>query len=951
MHQKLYRLLLAASLPFAMNGLSYGQANLPDPFPHPPSASGSYYENRGQIIDEQGNLHPEIKFYTEKTFPAIFLADDKVSFVSFWQADTVSSPGAVDSIARIDMRFVCNKGVLKPTSPLVPPCGEIGSYEQVNDHLNYYLAHCGTGIEDVLGYSRVVYHDAYPDIDVHFYSNAWAPKIYFVVKPGGDPNDILLELEGQDSIKTLTSGSLAVYLRSWSLQFPQAFSYQIDGSNNTTIMPWLPTWNHAGGGMIDISVGTYNPAETLVIAIGGAEEMPTAIDNLGWSVYYGGSGEERYPRSFANDNNVLYHAMSVRGGGDFLSEPGEEAPYVLQNLWGSGADWYVSRFDPDGVRKWGTYYGHRGEEVVTAIEEQFPGENEGSLWVAGGSLSDSMNLGTAAANFRQLAGGGLSVGNNMDGLLGCFAKSNGKLEYATFFGARYGSCDIVDISIDNVSNRLYFVGNIKNDPANSFYNPTVFNNNCSAQTTGSFPLCSGTGRYFQGSLFTPYNNGEGFIAELNLNNKSLAWSTLFGGNGHDQIYSVLKVHNDNENSLYIGGATGALPSGEEDYPSPITSNSNQYFPLADPGGSAFFQSSVAGRNFFISKFNGSHQLEWSTFLGHSEGGISDLAMNSEGKLYFTGFDSDRIFEAPSNSPSPNASGYVPVYTDGTSYAQIAPLTNSTTLIGRFNADLSLGWSAVLPGPTNLLDNYTGGANVTFYGPSIAIDKDDRIFWANYLQLCEPEAYDSDGNYFLEKNASDGTTHPWPFDGYLMVFKNDETINWSTFFGGDIQPAPGLTSMDATCDVSVAGSQYLYLTGVTGCSNSPYKECLNAVPGSYCDESYNYGSDCYISRFDITDLPDPEPLSVSDISHQGKKVVVYPNPAYNRITIGFSNDFKAAKASVSIIDATGRILKKTDFQAQTGINQFSLDISGIAAGLYIVEIGGNFGKVSTKFNKL
>lgn len=162
------------------------QANLPDPMSAPPSNSNFYYENHGQIVDENGNLHPEIRYYTEHTYPEMYLADDKISFVATKMADT-NIIGDVDSIGRIDLQFLCNKqaknqSTEKPSAFV--PCGVMQAFEPSTDHLNYYLPQCPNGITNVPGYARVVYENAFPNIDVHFYSNAVSTKVYFVVKPG-----------------------------------------------------------------------------------------------------------------------------------------------------------------------------------------------------------------------------------------------------------------------------------------------------------------------------------------------------------------------------------------------------------------------------------------------------------------------------------------------------------------------------------------------------------------------------------------------------------------------------------------------------------------------------------------------------------------------------------------------------------------------------------------------
>ncbi len=137
------------------------QGQLPDPIPEPPSGSHFYYENLGQIVDSEGNPVPEIKFYTERSSPTLYLADDKVSFVhhkvdtNFW----VNPDSArIDTSYRLDMSFVCWEPAAIRSEYM---CGSLLESEPGGDYLNYYLPHCPQGITDVAGFSRVAYLDAF----------------------------------------------------------------------------------------------------------------------------------------------------------------------------------------------------------------------------------------------------------------------------------------------------------------------------------------------------------------------------------------------------------------------------------------------------------------------------------------------------------------------------------------------------------------------------------------------------------------------------------------------------------------------------------------------------------------------------------------------------------------------------------------------------------------------
>ncbi|OJV52306.1 MAG: hypothetical protein BGO31_05605 [Bacteroidetes bacterium 43-16] len=364
--------------------LIFGQSTLPEPVPESPSNSGFYYENQGQVTDHLGTVRPDVLYYTERTYPSVYLMKDKVAFWDMVQGDT--SVAAPDTLRRIDMQFICDKqGGGRASGGMMPPCATLQEYEISQDHLNYYLPHCGTGITDVKGYARIVYENVFPDIDVHLYSNAYGPKMYFVIRPGGNAADIQLKFEGQDSIAAISS-VLKMFLGSWRMSLPLAYAYEIDSSNTSTLLGWQAIWQHSGGGYVNILPGSYDTSNTLVIAVGAGGGTPLSQQNLDWSVYYGAAGEQRDGQIDADDNSV-YHGMTEHGN-DFPAQIGQS--YPQQTGIAFTGDWCLSRFS-NTVRRWCTYYGGSSVDKLTALKVYKGTDAEvvrtGDLWVAGTTIS------------------------------------------------------------------------------------------------------------------------------------------------------------------------------------------------------------------------------------------------------------------------------------------------------------------------------------------------------------------------------------------------------------------------------------------------------------------------------------------------------------------------------------------------------------------------------------
>jgi PKD repeat protein len=66
---------------------------------------------------------------------------------------------------------------------------------------------------------------------------------------------------------------------------------------------------------------------------------------------------------------------------------------------------------------------------------------------------------------------------------------------------------------------------------------------------------------------------------------------------------------------------------------------------------------------------------------------------------------------------------------------------------------------------------------------------------------------------------------------------------------------------------------------------------------------------------------------------------YPNPASGKINFDWISS-ESEKVTVTIFKSTGQVTFKQDFQmVQSGINQLTIDISGLSSGLYLIQFSG------------
>jgi hypothetical protein len=159
-----------------------------------------------------------------------------------------------------------------------------------------------------------------------------------------------------------------------------------------------------------------------------------------WGTYYDGLGDTQ-PNSCATDaSGNVYMAGQVFQ--ELLPDSGISTPGAHQTTYGGGfTDAFLVKFDPNGVRQWGTYYGGSGLEEGTSCAI----DPSGNVYMAGHTGSTT-GIATAGAHQTVFGGGGL------DGFLVCF-NSSGVRQSGTY----YGECFVSDCATD-ASGNVYMAG-------------------------------------------------------------------------------------------------------------------------------------------------------------------------------------------------------------------------------------------------------------------------------------------------------------------------------------------------------------------------------------------------------------------------------------------------------------------------------------------------------------
>lgn len=694
-----------------------------------PNATRLYYPNKGQLKNTGDTLVPEIKFYTNNTYPRFYFKNTIQSYV-FSHIDTVAATN--DTIQRIDLKFT-NSSESSKIYPLE---------EQHQDYLNYFLAHTPSeGVTNVFGNQKLIVSNLYTNIDLMCSSNDKGIKYYFIVKPGGDMRDIKWEFSGATSYSLNGSSNfLSINSLIGSITFDKPIAYQLTSANATVaVTSFSPSWTVDGSSnKYKFNDGAYTSSLTLVIEVdqGNGTNSAAANNDMDWSTFYGSSGNNTDNfNSISSDKNGNINICGVTSSNNFPLLGANTQPSAGQE------DAVVLRFNKNGVRRWATCYGG--------------GSNDGASSGVFDTLSNYYMTGKALAlvAFPSTQPIGAFVDNTYNGNTDFYiAKFDtlGKLRWATLYGAG-GDDNSSKINIDGNGN-LFVVGSVNygafplvpkinafnstkgisfimkftptlqldwvtrygyktTSPYYGFINSIAFDDVNDVYITGS-ASDSLRPKFLAGaSNDTTYNgsagNPDAFLTVFNSNTDTIVWSTFIGGSGMD-VGRELKFVKGN---MYLTGG-----SSSTDFP--LKHSLNQYF------------DTITSYTNFIMKFSTiTKKLKWSTGFG-SGVEIYDLTGDKNNNIVMVGLSASSLptkqhtgsFWQPSNNGSydsfisifnPSDSLIYSTYVGGELYDTYSEVTAYNNYIYCTGSSKS-GLAATTPFPLANL----GGSPAAWWQPDI-----------------------------------------------------------------------------------------------------------------------------------------------------------------------------------------------------------------------------------------
>ncbi|MBA2612999.1 MAG: SBBP repeat-containing protein [Bacteroidetes bacterium] len=620
-------------------------------------------------------------------------------------------------------------------------------------------------------------------------------KHEFIVHPNANPQQVKLIYEGsgelgiknnqihfKNELGQITEGELLCYQGNEQNSIKSNYSIKknntllYSGAGNIQLADSMPTLNTQKGTAfsyeVAINTDNYNANEILVID-----------PQLVWGTFFGGNGGEIANSCDTDSNGNLFVAGRSVSSSNFPILTPLSSSYFQSTSFPYNII-FISKFSNSGVLLWSTNYGGNNTGINNIASTHGPAvsiDALNNLFVTGGTTASNMPLQNLAGAYNQSV-----IAGDQDVFILKF-NNNGLRLWATYYGGSTDDCPF-DIEID-LANNVFIVGYTQssNFPvqnlAGAYNQPNItppfswasldafiiklsnggtllwgtyyggsggekaysvaidnLNNLYVGGRTSSpnFPLVNVPSAYNQSVIAGLY---DGFISKFT-NTGALIWSTFYGGNLKDDIYSLVV---DPSGNLFVGGNT----------------ESPNFPTLNLPG--AYNQSFLGlGGNsldIFILKFNSSGTRLWATCVGanvnntlsnFSEDFSNELAVDACGNLY-------AAFASYKAALPAIGCGYATL-----NLGQSGPNSYDLALL-KFSYTGAKIWSTYTNGPA-----YGGAA-------ALSIDVFGNLFGVGYMQ--DPIAWNNPNSTALVNPGGgayfdatyNGGVYYMPHDAFIMKF--------------------------------------------------------------------------------------------------------------------------------------------------------------------------------------
>jgi uncharacterized repeat protein (TIGR01451 family) len=552
-------------------------------------------------------------------------------------------------------------------------------------------------LRNLPNYSKVLYRQVWPGIDVLYYGNRNKLEYDLIVAAGANPDAIKIKLLAQNRFSLTPAGDLLVQTRNGTVTQHKPLVYQMVDKQRKEV---AASYEFAGADEVRIRLGKYDRARELVIDPTLTLSSPTvtlpvsaiAVDPSG-NIYVAGTngggtvtvlkfdpiGTPLVEGDFLADtvgglavtpSATVYLSGSVSST-NFFTTPSAFQTTLADPPGSSVTDAFILVYKPNAQSVvYSSFFGGVGSDAAKGLALD---RNTGLVYITGQTVGGSGFTTTVGPTF---GGGGT------DGFLAAFdpnQSGSSSLAYSTYFGGN-GADSGNAVAIDSGRN-AYVAGS-------------------TTSTSASFRPTSATG--FNSSKTNA--NTDGFILKV-------------GPTGTPALYLTF-LPLAPVSALAVDGSSAAYVTGAVDGTTAALATTASGFQVTNGGnGCSTFGVQVC-TDAFLSKYDttqgGAGSLLYSTYLG---GTLSDagfgVAVDTNQNAYVVGRTNSSNF--PTMSPLANFGTY-----------QGGAITNATNLNTQFDGFIAKVNTLGFGTPSLVYSTYLGGSD-TDQVNGVAVDNAGNAF--------------------------------------------------------------------------------------------------------------------------------------------------------------------------------------------------------------------------------
>lgn len=392
-----------------------------------------------------------------------------------------------------------------------------------NAYYNYYLGNDRSRwVSGAKKYEKLYFTNIYPNIDLEFEAIDQRFKYNFILNRGASIGDIKIDIRGADNVK-VTDERLEISTQFGSFSEVMPVSYSVVNNLREPLVMKYITHGRYIGFETEYNVSEYTRVidpELVFSTYSGS-----SVDNFGFTATFDSSGNlyaggiATSPTTFSNGRYpVTIGAYDFTFNGGSGNEPA--------NL---PCDVSISKYSTDGSTLiYATFLGGTSDEYP----HSFIVDENDNLLVFGTTYS---------SNFPTQFGAPFPLKNGgMDLFVTKFNSTGSALIGSTYMGGSASD------GLNQSSRTRYFYADDFRGEINLDTNGNVYVATCTR--SNDFPVTAGA---FQ-TTNNVANSQEGVVFCLSPDLSNLIWSSYFGGNGDDAIYSVDVAESGD---LFISGGT------------------------------------------------------------------------------------------------------------------------------------------------------------------------------------------------------------------------------------------------------------------------------------------------------------------------------------------------------------------------------------------------------------